>query len=124
VVETLPEPQEVETMEQEQHEVLEAAKQWLDVDNVPLIKWDTAKIVEGVYQGATEITGKFGAARRHEILVNGQPQRFFGLAVLERLLRDPRIGVGSPIRIEYLGTTRKTRGGRSAKDFRVKIPPR
>ena len=104
-------------MDTEIRELNELDEQWLEVDGIPLINWDSPKVIEGTYQGATEAAGKFGFAKRHEIVIDGTPYRFFAPAVLERLLTDRRIRVGRSIESSVSAPRRRRVPGAASRNF-------
>jgi hypothetical protein len=111
---------EVKTVSQE----LPAAKpedDWDSIEDARLITWDVPKVVEGIYQGTREIAGRFGRVNRHAIVVDGVETAFFAPVVLQQLLSSPRIRPGSFIQIEYLGTSRLSKDGRSVKNFILRV---
>lgn len=94
---------------------------WEEIGGGNLVKWDTAKSIEGTFQGFTEVNGEYGKQKRFSLLDGKELLDFYAPAILQRKLLDPRVTVGSKVSIEYTGGTVATKTGRSAKEFVVKV---
>ena len=95
---------------------------WEEVGGSQLVKWDAAKVIEGVFQVQGEVTGQFGKQMKASVMLDdGSVVEFYEPAVLERIMTDPRIQKGVRVRVEYTGTSEKTSTGRMAKSFKVGI---
>lgn len=99
------------------------AEQWSEVGGSTLLKWDTAKEVQGVYRGEVAVQESKFNQPKFAVEIKGaegpEVVEFFAPAILARLLRSSAVKVGSEVLIKYTGTTTTTKGGRQAKDFSV-----
>jgi hypothetical protein len=95
---------------------------WTEIGGGNLVKWDSAKSIEGTYRGWTEVNGEYGKQKRFSVLTDdNELLDFYAPAILQRKLLDPRVTDGARVRIEYTGGTVATKTGRSAKEFVVNV---
>lgn len=95
---------------------------WEEIGGGNLVKWDEAKTIEGAFKGSKKVDGQYGEQLRFTILTDdAELLDFYAPAILQRKLLDPRVTLDAKVSIEYTGGTVTTKGGRSAKEFVVKV---
>jgi len=87
-------------------------------DAEEMIRWDSPKIIEGLYLGSEERSTRFGSNLVHFIQADdGRVIGFFGTAQLNSALTNL---AGKIVRIEYTGKVARAQSG-NVKVFEVAV---